>query len=186
VKNLYCICFEKFGSLEYNIWTIVLFACLWLVQGVDTAQAHIYHISNLPNPFKIKFLENLLAGFRESRVSGVGAGHSGYPGYSRPGPETPGFKGIKAFDRGENPCFTSTQFFNRAPSLPSPLPIPLGDFQFQPHKSRESEVLKTPTRGDQGSTQVSKDSSLLSSLPKVHSKEFFPIYFPSVVLVVSS
>jgi hypothetical protein len=110
VKSLYCICFEKFGSLEYNIWTIVLIACLWLVQGVDTAQADIYHISTLPNLFKIKFLENLLAGFRGSGVSGVGAGHSGFPGYSGPSPESPGYKGIKAFDRGENLSFTSTQF----------------------------------------------------------------------------
>jgi hypothetical protein len=186
VKSLYCICFEKFGSLEYNIWTIVPFACLWLVQGVDTAQAHIYHISNLPNPFKIKFLENLLAGFRGSGVFGVGAGHSGFPGYSGPGPETPGYKGIKAFDRGENPCFTSTQFLTVPPLSRRLLLTFLGDFHIQPHKSRESEDLKAPRRGDQGSTQVSKDSSLLSSLPKVHSKESFPIYLPSVVLVVSS
>jgi hypothetical protein len=46
--------------------------------------------------------------------------------------------------------------------------------------------LKTPRRGDQGFAQVSKDTSLLSSLPKVFSKETFPIYFPSVVLEVSS
>jgi hypothetical protein len=55
---------------------------LCLVQGVDTAQALIYHIGNLPNPFKIKFLENLLAGFRGSGVSGVEAGLSGFPGDS--------------------------------------------------------------------------------------------------------
>jgi hypothetical protein len=70
---------------------------LWLVQGVDTAQAHIYHISNLPNPFKIKFLENLLAGFRGSGVSGVEAGLSGFPEDSGPGPETPGFLKYKRF-----------------------------------------------------------------------------------------
>jgi hypothetical protein len=128
VKRLYCICFEKFRSLEYKIWTIVPFACLWLVQGVDTAQAHIYYISNLPNPFKIKFLENLLAGFRGSGVSGVGVGLSGFPGYSGPGPETPGCKSIKAFDRGENPCFTSTQFLTAPPSLPSPPSHFLGRF----------------------------------------------------------
>jgi hypothetical protein len=62
----------------------------------------------------------------------------------------------------------------------------LGDFLIQLPRSRESEDLKTPRRGDQGSTQVSKDPSLLPSLPKVFSKESFPIYFPSVVLVVSS
>jgi hypothetical protein len=44
---------------------------LWLVQSVDTAQAHIYYICNLPNIYKIKFLENLLAGFRGSGISGV-------------------------------------------------------------------------------------------------------------------
>jgi hypothetical protein len=84
---------------------------LWLVQGVDTAQAHIYHISNLPNSFKIKFLENLLAGFRGSGVSGVGAGHSRFPGYSGPDPETPGFKSIKGFDRGEKPLFHPHSIF---------------------------------------------------------------------------
>jgi hypothetical protein len=159
---------------------------LWLVQGVDTAQAHIYHISIFPNPFKIKFFENLLAGFRGSGVSGVEAGHSGFPGDSGPGPETPGYKGIKAFDRSENPCFTPTQPLTAPLSLPSPPLIPLGDFHIQPPKSRESEDLKASRRGDQGFTQVSKDSSPLSSLPKVFSKESFPIYFPSVVLVVTS
>jgi hypothetical protein len=41
----------------------------------------------------------------------------------------------------------------------------LGDFHIQPPKSRESEDLKTPTRGDQESTQISKDSSLVSGKP---------------------
>jgi hypothetical protein len=159
---------------------------LCLVQGVDTTQAHIYHIINLPNPFNIRFLENLLAGFRGSGVSGVEVGLSGFPGDSGPGPETPGFKGIKSVDRGENPCFTPTQPLTAPLSLPSPPLILLGDFHFQPHKSRESEDLKAPRRGDQGSTQVSKNPSLLPSLPKVFSKESFPIYFPSVVLAVSS
>jgi hypothetical protein len=83
---------------------------LWLVQGVDTAQAHIYHISNLPNPFKNQIPRKLLAGFRGSGVSGVGAGHSGFSGLSGSGPETPGYKGIKAFDRGKNLSFTFTLF----------------------------------------------------------------------------
>jgi hypothetical protein len=126
VKSLYCFCFEKFGSLKYNTWTIVPFACLWLVQGVDAAQAHIYHISNLLNPFKIKFLENLLAGFRGSGVSGVGVGHSGFSGLSGPSPETPGYKGIKAFDRGENLSFTSTQFLTVPPFSPVASFHPLG------------------------------------------------------------
>jgi hypothetical protein len=52
---------------------------LWLVQGVDTAQAHIYHISNLPNPFKIKFLENLLAGFRGAEYPGLRLDSPGFP-----------------------------------------------------------------------------------------------------------
>jgi hypothetical protein len=40
---------------------------------------------------KSKFLENLLVGFRGSGISGVGAGNSGFPGYSGPGSETPGY-----------------------------------------------------------------------------------------------
>jgi hypothetical protein len=44
---------------------------LWLVQNVDTAQVHINHICNVPNLYKNKFLENLLAGFRGSGISGV-------------------------------------------------------------------------------------------------------------------
>jgi hypothetical protein len=74
-KDLWKTCvefvFEKIGSFEYNTWTIVPIACLWLVQSVDTAQAHIYYIYHLPNLYKIKFLENLLAGFRGSGISGV-------------------------------------------------------------------------------------------------------------------
>jgi hypothetical protein len=70
---------------------------LWLAQSVDTAQAHIYHICIVPNLYKIKFLENLLAGFRGSGISGVEAGISGFSGYSGPGLETPGCKGIKTF-----------------------------------------------------------------------------------------
>jgi hypothetical protein len=159
---------------------------LWLVQGVDTAQTHIYHIRNLPNLFKIKFLENLFVGFRGSGVSGIRAGHSGFPGYSRPSPETPGCKSTKAFDRGENPCFTSTQFLTAPPSPVASFSLSWVISTSNPPKSRESEDLKAPRRGDQGSTHASKDSSLFPSLPKVHSKEFFPIYFPSVVLVVSS
>jgi hypothetical protein len=121
------LCLEY--CLEYNTWSIVSFACLWLVQGVDTAQAHIYHISNLPNLFKTKFLENLLAGLRGSGVSGVGAGHSGFPGYSGPSPETLSCKSIKGFDRGENPCFTTTRFLTAPPSLPVASSYPLGRFQ---------------------------------------------------------
>jgi hypothetical protein len=183
---LYCICFEKFGSLEYNIWTIVPLACLWLVQSVDTAQAHIYHTRNLPNLYKTKFLENLLAGLRGSGVSGVGAGHSGFPGHSGPSSETPGCKGIKTFDRGEKGIFHSYSVLTAPPISPVASLHPLGDFLFQPTKSRESKDLKAPRSGDQESTQVSKDLSLLPSLPKVYSKEFFSIYFSSVVLVVSS
>jgi hypothetical protein len=52
---------------------------LWLVQSVDTAQAHIYYIYNLPNLSKIKFLENLLAGFRGSGISRVFPGSLGFP-----------------------------------------------------------------------------------------------------------
>jgi hypothetical protein len=52
---------------------------LWLVQSVDTAQAHIYYIYNLPNLSKIKFLENLLAGLRGSGISGVILESPGFP-----------------------------------------------------------------------------------------------------------
>jgi hypothetical protein len=68
----------------------------------------------------------------------------------------------------------------------SPSPKALGDFRPPPAKSSESEWLKAPRCEDQGSTRDSKDSSLLPSLPKVYSKEFLLIYFPRVVLVVSS
>jgi hypothetical protein len=88
VLNLFL---KKFGSLYYNTWTIVPIACLWLVQSVDTTQAHIYYISNLPNLSKIKFLANLVAGFRGSEDSGVFPGDSGFPGNSGPGPECPDF-----------------------------------------------------------------------------------------------
>jgi hypothetical protein len=159
---------------------------LWLVQNVDTAQAHIYHICYVPNLYKIKFLENLLAGFRGSGISGVGAGNSGFPGYSGPGPETPGCKGIKTFDHGEKAFFHHFSVLTAPPLSRRLLLTSLGAFHFQPAKSSESEGVKAPRRGDQGSTQDSKDSSLLPSLPKVYSKESFPIYFPSVVLVVSS
>jgi hypothetical protein len=78
--------FEKFGSFEYNTWTIVPIACLWLVQSVDTAQAHIYYIYNHPNLYKIKFLENLLASFEGRGISGVC-------------PECPDFSDIPALTR---------------------------------------------------------------------------------------
>jgi hypothetical protein len=185
MKSLYWICFSKFGSLEYNIWTIVPLAWLWLVQSVDTAQAHIYHIRNLPNLYKNQIPRKSAHWIQGSAVSGVRAGHSGFPGYSGPSPETPGCKSIKPLTAVKKTYFTPTQFLTAPPSLPSPLSILLGDFHFQPTKSCESEDLKAPRRGDQGSTQVSKDSSPLPSLPKVFSKEFFPIFFSSVVLVVS-
>jgi hypothetical protein len=116
---------------------------------------------------KIKFLENLLAGFRGSGFSGVGAGNSGFPGHSGPGLETPGCKGINTFDRGEK--FSFLHFSVLTAPLPprSPPSLSLGDFHSPPPKSRESKGLKAPRRGDQGSTQVSKDSSPLPSLPKM-------------------
>jgi hypothetical protein len=52
---------------------------LWLVQSVDTAQAHIYYIYNLPNLSKIKFLENLLAGLRGSGIFRVFTESPGFP-----------------------------------------------------------------------------------------------------------
>jgi hypothetical protein len=70
---------------------------LWLVQSVDTTQAHIYYIYNFPNLSRIKFLANLLTGLRGSGVSGVFPGMFGLPGQSGPGPEIPGYKGINTF-----------------------------------------------------------------------------------------
>jgi hypothetical protein len=97
---------------------------LWLVQSFDTAQAHIYYICNLPNLYKIKFLENLLAGLRGSGISAVC-------------PESPGFPDIPDLARRlrvvkvyipltavKKIPFTLSQF-NRAPSLPRRLPSPL-------------------------------------------------------------
>jgi hypothetical protein len=80
---------KKLDLLEYNTWTIVPIACLWLVQSVDTAQAHIYYIYNLPNLSKIKFLANLLAGLRGSGNSGKFPRDSGFPGNFGSGPECP-------------------------------------------------------------------------------------------------
>jgi hypothetical protein len=91
VKTCVEVVLKNFGSLKYNTWTIVPVACLWLVQCVDTTQAHIYYIYSLPNLSKIKFLANLVAGFRGSRDSGVFPGDSRFPGNSGPGPECPDF-----------------------------------------------------------------------------------------------
>jgi hypothetical protein len=126
---------------------------------------------------KIKFLENLLARFSGSGISGVGAGNSGFPGYSGPGPETPGCKGINTFDRSEKVSFLHFSVSTAPLSPPSPPSLSLGDFHSPPPKSRESEGLKAPRHGDQGSTQVSKDSSTLPSLPKVF-KGTFPDLLP--------
>jgi hypothetical protein len=64
---------------------------LWLVQSVDTTQAHIYYIHSLPNLSKIKFLANLVVGLRGSGDSEDFPGDSGFPGNSRPDPEYLGF-----------------------------------------------------------------------------------------------
>jgi hypothetical protein len=89
VKTCVEFVFEKFGSLWYNTWTIVLIACLWLVSSVDTTQTHIYYIYSHPNLSQIKFLANLLAGLRGSGNSGKFLGDSGFPRNSGPGPECP-------------------------------------------------------------------------------------------------
>jgi hypothetical protein len=121
VMNLF---WKFFGSLEYNTWTIVAIACLWLVQSVDTAQAHIYYIYNLPNLSKIKFLANLLAGLRGSGDSGIFPGESGFPGNSGPGPESPGCKGINILYRGQRTPFTHFHSLTAPPPLSSPLSRP--------------------------------------------------------------
>jgi hypothetical protein len=64
---------------------------LWLVQSVDTTQAHIYYIYNVPNLSKIKFLANLVARLRGSGNSGDFPGDSGFPRNSGHGPEYPDF-----------------------------------------------------------------------------------------------
>jgi hypothetical protein len=160
---------------------------LWLVQSVDTAQAHICYTCNFPNLYKIKFLENLLAGLRGSRISGVC-------------PESPDFldtpdltrrlRVVKVYiplttvKNSLSPFHNFTVPTSSVSSL-SPTPKSLAISTFPPAKLSESEGLKAPRRGDQGSTQDSKDSSLLPSPPR-YSNDFFTIYFPRVVLVVSS
>jgi hypothetical protein len=64
---------------------------LWLVQSVDTNQAHIYYIYNLSNLSQIKFLANLVAGLRGSGNFGDFPGDSGFPRNFGPGPEYPDF-----------------------------------------------------------------------------------------------
>jgi hypothetical protein len=120
VLNLF---FKKLDLLEYNTWSIVPIACLWLVQSVDTAQVHIYYIYNLPNLSKIKFLANLLAGLRGSGDFGIFPGESGFPGNSGPGPETPGRKGINTLYRGQRTPFTPLSQFDRTQPVSRRLPL---------------------------------------------------------------
>jgi hypothetical protein len=49
---------------------------LWLVQSVDTTQAHIY---NLPNLSKIKFLANLVAGLKGAETPEIFPEIPGFP-----------------------------------------------------------------------------------------------------------
>jgi hypothetical protein len=87
VKTCVEFVFEKFGSLWYNTWTIVLIACLWLVSSVDTTYAHIYYIYSHPNLSQIKFLANLLTGLRGSGYPGKFPGDFEFPENSGSSPE---------------------------------------------------------------------------------------------------
>jgi hypothetical protein len=147
---------------------------LWLVQSVDTAQAHIYYTCNLPNLYKIKFLENLLAGFRGSGIFGVCPESPDFPDIPDPGrrlrvvkvyiPLTVVKNSLSPFHSFTVPYLSPVA--SLFPSLKS-----LAISTFPPAKSSESEGLKAPRCEDQGSTRDSKDSSPLPSLPKVYSKE---------------
>jgi hypothetical protein len=153
---------------------------LWLVQNVDTAQAHIYHICNVPNLYKIKFLENLLAGFRGSGISAVCPESPDFP-------DTPDlarrlqvvkvYIPLTAVKNSLSPfhSFTVPYLSPVASLFPSLKSMAISLFPLA--KSSESERLKAPRCGEQGSTQDSKDSSLLPSLPKVF-KGIFPDLLP--------
>jgi hypothetical protein len=144
---------------------------LCLVQSVDTAQAHICYTCNLPNLYKIKILENLLAGFRGSGISGVCPESPDFPDTLDLAQRLRVVKVYIPLTAVKNPLspfhsYTVPYLFPPVASL-SPTSNSLAISTFPPAKSSECEGLKAPRRGDQGSTQVSKDSSLLPSLPKV-------------------
>jgi hypothetical protein len=153
VKTCVEFVFERFGSLWYNTWTIVVIACLWLVSSVDTTQARIYYIYSYPNLSQIKFLANLLAGLRRSGNSGL---FPEIPGF----PETPDLsRSVRTFRvyiytlfTAVNSSFSLYRVDRPPPFLPSP-PLspssrPLGEFRLYPSISRVSEGLKAPRRGD--------------------------------------
>jgi hypothetical protein len=61
------------------------------------------------------------------------SGMSGFPGYSGPGPETPGCKGINTFDRGEKDSLYPFTVQLCPISLPSPPSPPhLSPWRFPP------------------------------------------------------
>jgi hypothetical protein len=175
-ENLCWICFEKFGSSKYNTWTIVPISCLWLVQGVDTTQSHIYYIYSLPNLSKIKFLANLVAGLRGAETPEF---FSEIPGF----PKIPDLaQSIRTFRVYIPFLLQSTQFhFYSLTATPlSPLPSPptlphlaLGDFRIPPTKSCESKALEAPRRGDWRSTSDLKDRTPSSLSPQgIHGRTF--------------
>jgi hypothetical protein len=97
-------------------------------------------------------------------------GMSGFLGYSGPGLEIPGYKGINTFlpqSTGPIHPFYSLTAPSPSPSPPSLPHLALGDFHFPPSKSSESERLRAPRCGDRRSTKDSKDWSLSLCLPKV-------------------
>jgi hypothetical protein len=104
---------------------------LWLVQNVDTTQAHIYHICNVPNLYRIKFLENLLAGFRGSGISGVCPESLDFPDILDLARRLRVVKVYIPLTAVKNSLSPLSQF-HRALSLPRRLPLPLtqvlGDF----------------------------------------------------------
>jgi hypothetical protein len=161
VKTCVEFVFEKFGSLWYNTWTIVLIACLWLVSSVDTTQAHIYYIYSHPNLSQIKFLAHPRPRFRGSRNSKK---ISRRFRVSRKLRTCPGVSGSLGYKYPFSPRSISFHCFSpltgrlphsrRLPSLPHTAPR---RFSSPPSKSSVSEGLRASRCGDQRSTSVSKD-----------------------------
>jgi hypothetical protein len=121
------------------------------------------------------------------KICSLDSGGAESPGL---GPETPGFPDIPdlawrlrvvkvyiPLTAVKNSLSPLSQF-HRAPSPPRRLLLsPWAISTFPPAKSSESEGVKAPRCGDHGSTQDSKDSSLLPSLSKVF-KGAFPDLLP--------
>jgi hypothetical protein len=154
----------------YNYLFVASPKC-WYCSGSHIFTYTIFQIYQESNSLKIC---SLVSGVAESLVF---LGKSGFPGYSGPGPETPGCKGLNTFYRGQKVPFTlftvwpCPSFPRRLPSSPSK---PLGDFHLPPSESSEGKGLRAPRCGDRRSTQDLKDWNLSPSLSQGISKGAFP------------